>query len=65
MTQTTAWPPLWLGPGPLILASTSESRRALLSAAGLEAASVAPKVDERSLEDRYLAGDGSLEDLPM
>ena len=63
--QTTAWPPLWRGAGPLILASTSESRRALLSAAGLEAESVAPKVDERGLEDRYLAGDGSLEDLPI
>ncbi|HEY6735549.1 MAG TPA: Maf family protein, partial [Roseiarcus sp.] len=63
--QTTAWPPLWRGAGPLILASTSESRRALFSAAGLEAESIAPKVDERGLEDGYLAGDGSLEDLPM
>ena len=60
MMQTTAWPPLWRGAGPLILASTSESRRALFSAAGLEAESVAPKVDERGLEDRYLAGAGSL-----
>src|ERR1700722_20845334 len=63
--QTSAWPPLWRGTGPLILAPTSESRRALFSAAGLEAESIAPKVDERGLEDGYLAGDGSLEDLPM
>ena len=54
---------LWRGAGPLILASTSESRRALLSAAGLEAEFVAPEVDERALEDRYLAGGGSLEDV--
>jgi septum formation protein len=65
IVQTTAWPSLWRGAGPLILASTSTSRRALLSAAGLEAESVAPKVDERGLEDHHLAGDGSLEDLPL
>src|ERR1700728_2920690 len=63
--QTTAWSPLWRGARPLILASASESRRALFLAAGLEAESVAPKVDERAVEDRYLAGDRSLEDLPM
>jgi septum formation protein len=63
--RATALPPLWRGAGPLILASTSESRRALLTAAGLKVETVAPKVDERAVEDRYLAGDGSLEDLPM
>jgi septum formation protein len=63
--RTTVWPSLWRGVGPLILASTSETRRALLSAAGLEAETVAPKVDERGLEDRHLADDGSLEDLPV
>ena len=41
--------------GPLVLASKSESRRALLSAAGLDAEFVAADVDERALEDRYLA----------
>jgi len=57
----TALPPLWRGAGPLILASKSESRRALLSAAGLATEFVAPEIDERALEDHYLAGGGSLE----
>src|SRR5271170_2049287 len=61
----TALPPLWLGAGPLVLASRSESRRALLSAAGLEAEFVAPDVDERAVEDRYLASGGSLESLAL
>ena len=61
----TALPPLWRGAGPLVLASKSESRRALLSAAGLEAEFVAPHVDERAVEDRYLAGRGSLESLAL
>jgi septum formation protein len=63
--QMPDWSSLWRGPGPLILASTSESRRALFLAAGLEAESVAPEVDERAVEDHYLAGEGSLEDLPV
>ncbi len=53
-------PPLWRGDGPLVLASRSESRRALLLAAGLDAECVAPEVDERPVEDRYLASGGSL-----
>jgi septum formation protein len=61
----TALPPLWRGAGPLVLASRSESRRALLSAAGLEAEFVAPDVDERAVEDQYLAGGGSLERLAL
>jgi nucleoside triphosphate pyrophosphatase len=56
-------PPLWRGDGPLVLGSGSVSRRALLSAAGLEAEFVAPQVDERALEDRYLAGGGALENV--
>ena len=58
-------PPLWRGAAPLVLASKSESRRALLSAAGLDAEFVAPEVDESALEDRYLAGGGSLENLAL
>ena len=54
-------PPLWRGDGPLVLASRSESRRALLSAAGLDVSSFAPEVDERAAEDRYLAAGGALE----
>jgi septum formation protein len=61
----TALPPLWRGAGPLVLASRSESRRALLSAAGLEAEFVAPDVDERAVEDRYLTRGGSLESLAL
>jgi septum formation protein len=56
---------LWRGGGPLVLASRSESRRALLSAAGLEAESVAPEVDERALEDRRLASGGSVESVAV
>ncbi len=61
----TSLPPLWRGAGPLVLASRSESRRALLSAAGLDAEFVAPEVDERALEDGYLAGGGSLENVAV
>ena len=57
--------PLWRGDGPLVLASRSESRRALLSAAGLDARSVAPEVDERTVEDRYLAAGGALEGVAV
>ncbi len=61
----TPLPPLWRGAGSLVLASRSESRRALLSAAGLDAGCVAPEVDERALEDGYLAGGGSLESVAI
>jgi septum formation protein len=60
-----ALPQLWRGAGPLVLASRSESRRALLSAAGLEAEFVVPPVDERAVEDQYLAGGGPLESLSL
>ena len=63
--EASRFPPVWRGAGPLVLASSSESRRALFSAAGLEAESVAPEVDERALEERYLAGDCALEDLAV
>jgi septum formation protein len=61
----TALPRLWRGAGPLVLASKSESRRALLSAAGLDAEFIAPDVDERALEDRYLSAVGSLEKVAL
>jgi septum formation protein len=47
----------------LVLGSGSVSRRALLLAAGLDVEVVAPKVDERLVEDRYLAGGGSHENV--
>jgi nucleoside triphosphate pyrophosphatase len=56
-------PPLWSGADPLVLASKSASRRALLNAAGLAAKSVAVDIDERALEDRFLGDGGSLERL--
>jgi septum formation protein len=62
--QTTL-PPIWRGPPPLVLASGSESRRALLSAAGLDAEFIAPGVDERTLEDGHLARGGSLEGVAL
>jgi septum formation protein len=63
--QPAALPSLWRGAGPLVLGSRSESRLALLSAAGLDAESIAPKVDERALEDRYVAEGGALEDVAI
>ncbi len=56
-------PPLWRGAGPLILGSGSVSRRALLIAAGLDAEVIAPQIDERALEERYVAGGGALENV--
>jgi septum formation protein len=56
-------PPLWRGAGPLVLGSGSATRKALLLAAGLDVEFAAPDVDERAIEDRYLAGGGSLESL--
>ena len=58
-------PPIWRGAASLVLASRSESRRALLSAAGLDAECVAPDLDERAVEDGYLASGGSLEDVAL
>jgi septum formation protein len=56
-------PSLWRGDGPLVLGSGSAIRKDLLLAAGLDAEVVAPKVDEREVEERYTAGGGSLENL--
>lgn len=54
---------LWTGGAPLILASKSEARRALLNAAGLDAEILAANIDERALEHRFFADGGSPEDL--
>ena len=58
-------PTIWRGDGPLILASKSHARLALLSAAGLDAEVVAANIDERALEARHLATNGSLEALAI
>jgi septum formation protein len=41
---------LWTGPAPLLLASTSQTRRALLESAGLSVDTDAPGVNERAIE---------------
>ncbi len=56
---------VWRGAQPLILASKSRSRLALLSAVGLDAEVVAAEIDERALEDGHLTRAGSLESLAM
>ena len=61
----TALPPIWRGAAPVVLVSRSESRRALLSVAGLEAEFIAPDVDERAIEDGYLARGGSVEEVAL
>ncbi|TGD97124.1 Maf family protein [Methylobacterium nonmethylotrophicum] len=48
MSQSS--PSLWRGAAPLLLASTSPTRRALLAAAGLDPETRAPGVDERAVE---------------
>jgi septum formation protein len=54
---------LWTGADPLVLASTSATRRALLANAGLGAEVLAANVDERAFERGYFADNGSLADL--
>jgi septum formation protein len=61
----TASPPIWRGVAPLVLASRSESRRALLSAAGLETEFIALDVDERAVEGEHLARGGSVEEVAL
>ena len=44
--------PLWLANEPLVLASRSEARRAMLEAAGIPVEIVAADIDERGIEER-------------
>ncbi|HEY8383922.1 MAG TPA: nucleoside triphosphate pyrophosphatase [Microvirga sp.] len=48
--MTVSSRPLWLAPQPLLLASTSEARRAVLKAAGIPADVQGSGVDERAIE---------------
>jgi septum formation protein len=50
--------PLWAGADPLVLASKSASRRALLTAACLPVEVLAANIDERASERRHFAGGG-------
>lgn len=52
-------PSLWRGDAPLILASTSATRKMLLAQAGLDFESESPNIDERGLEAACAAGDPS------
>ena len=54
-------PALWIPPEPLLLASTSATRRALLEGAGLPVETQAPAVDERAVEG---AAQGDAPDPP-
>jgi septum formation protein len=54
---------LWAADAPLVLASGSASRRGLLQACGLTAEAMAVDLDERALEDRFLAAGGSVTGL--
>jgi septum formation protein len=56
---------VWVGEDPLILASKSPSRRDLLAAAGLAAEVVSPDIDERAVEERYLAERGSIDGVAL
>ena len=51
--------PLWLAPDPLVVASRSEVRRAMLEAAGIPLIVHPADVDERALETRHQSADAS------
>lgn len=51
--------PLWLASAPLVLASKSASRRALLTAAAIPFEAIDVEIDERALEDEARAGGAS------
>jgi septum formation protein len=62
ITQTRQMSPqsLWIGAAPLLLASKSAGRRALLAASGLPFDSMPAEIDERALEETLLRrGDGA------
>jgi septum formation protein len=62
-SRSALMPSLWRAAQPLILASKSRARLALLSAVGLDAEIAAAEIDERAVEDRHLARGGSIESL--
>jgi septum formation protein len=58
-------PRLWRDPAPLVLASTSATRKALLAATGLPFETARPEVDERAIEAQALAAGASPETLAV
>jgi septum formation protein len=51
--------PFWIGPEPLLLASTSAARRAVLEGAGIPVQTEASGVDERAIERELRPGVGA------
>ncbi|MGV6871465.1 Maf family protein [Pseudochelatococcus sp. B33] len=58
-------PPLWIAGQPLILASTSTTRRALVEAAGIFAETRHPGVNEREIEAQFRTSGAPIEDLAL
>lgn len=56
---------LWIADQPLILASTSRTRHALVEAAGILAQTAAPGVDERAIEEPFRISGAPIEDLAL
>jgi septum formation protein len=52
--------PLWLAPSPLVLASQSKVRRAVLEAAGIPVAARPAELDERAIEQGVGGGPGDV-----
>jgi septum formation protein len=56
---------LWIASQPIILASTSRTRHALVEAAGIVAQTRSPDVDERAIEEPFMASGASVKDLAL
>ncbi|MFD2252378.1 septum formation protein [Pseudochelatococcus lubricantis] len=54
---------LWIADQPLVLASTSRTRRNLLEAAGIAVETRQPGVDERAIEEPFSSSGAPIEDL--
>ena len=61
----THGPDLWVGEDPLVLASKSSTRRDLLASAGLPPEVVSPYIDERAVEERYIAEGGPIDGVAL
>jgi septum formation protein len=59
LTTSSSPTSLWIGPAALVLASKSASRRLLLASAGIDAEIEPAAVDERRIEDEFLAAGGA------
>lgn len=57
--------PLWTAPAPLLLASTSATRKKLLAAAGIPIETEAPDIDERRIEAEARAAGAPSDEVAM